>query len=91
MFGVSAFAQSPFASLANKTFADTVTENIGVAATPAQIVAYTTMIVEPISVFSSDNTSTSNFVSIFETVTMADANTQQSAFGQVITEPITMA
>ena len=55
MFGVSAFAQSPFASLANKTFQDSITENIDVAATPAQIVAYTTAITEPFNIFSDDS------------------------------------
>ena len=53
MFGVSSFAQTPFAALpvfGGTVFVDSITENVGVADVSTQISAFLQSIIAPITV-----------------------------------------
>lgn len=80
MFGVSSFAQTPFASLAGVAYALSVAENIGLADTSSQLSAFLQNIAEPITVDEVDATAGDFFSSVIEAVTSAESATVLAAF-----------
>ena len=51
MFGISAFAQSPYASLGTNAYALSITEDVGLTDSNTQASAFLQSITEPLSLF----------------------------------------
>jgi hypothetical protein len=89
MFGISAFAQSPFASLAGTDIILSIIEDIGVDDSSTQLSTFLQSITEPIGVSDVENDAGGNFFgSVTETITLDDSSTQASTFLQDITEDL---
>ena len=91
MFGLSAFAQSPFASLGGQSYVLTLTENATLADTPTTTFVFPFAVTEP---FTSSDTNAEIDVfyeGVVEALTQADASTQQSNYLEAQTESLTSA
>ena len=66
MFGISAFAQTPFASLANSSFFFTLSENVVNADTTSQTSAFVQSITENTSLLEFDGLAGTFFSFIYE-------------------------
>lgn len=87
MFGVSSFAQTPFASLAGTSIALSLVENFGSADFNAQQAAFLFSQIEAITSSDIETTGNALFIAtINEAVTPNDSSTQLSTFLQSISE-----
>ena len=92
MFGISAFAQAPFASLGTLAFSFSITENIGMADSSTQQSAFLQSTTQNIIVDDVDNDAGINyFGSATETIAFDDSSTQLSTFLQTIAEDFSPA
>jgi len=91
MFGISTFAQSPFASLGGAFFPFTITEDSGLADTNSQISAFLQAIAEPITMTDDNSPAALFVVGVTENNTLDDSSTQQSNFLQSLTEDSLLA
>lgn len=90
MFGIPAYAATPFAALAGTSFAFSVAENISAADSSIQSQVLLNSIIENIDVDDVENDVGGNFFgSITETFTFDDSSTQQSAFLQTFSDGVT--
>ena len=86
MFGISSFAQVPFASLAGTAFIATIDENIGLDDSNSQTWAFLQSITEPVTMTDLSSTAGLFVTSINENFTSDDSSTQLSNYLQSITE-----
>jgi hypothetical protein len=92
MFGIAAFAQSPFASLGGTAYALSISEAITLADSSTQASAFLQSITEPITVTQVPNDTGGNFFgSVTEAISLADSSTQASTFLQSRTENLNPA
>jgi hypothetical protein len=92
VFGIPAYAATPFAALAGTSFAFSVAENISAADSSIQSQVLLNSIIENIGVDDVENDVGGNFFgSITETFTFDDSSTQQSAFLQTFSDGVTQA
>jgi hypothetical protein len=88
MFGISSFAQTPFASLAGTAFTAALSEDITLADSSTQIFAFNQSFVENFGISNTENTDGGStfFLDTSETLTSGDSSTQLSAFLQSLSE-----
>ena len=91
MFGISSFAQVPFASLAGTAYTASVTEDVGMADANTQMWSFGQTLTENVVMTAFDSEAGFFVGTIVETFSVDDSSTQVSAFGQTITEPLTSA
>lgn len=92
MFGIPAFAATPFASQAGNSYSFSVAENIGAADSSTQAQVLLNTITENITVTQVGNDAGGNFFgSLTEGITLGDSSTQQFAFLQTFTNGVTQA
>ena len=92
MFGTSAFAQSPFATLGPVALDLSISEDITLADASTQASAFLQLITEPITVDEVENdTGIIFFDSVTEAISVADSSTQASTFLQSRAENINAA
>jgi hypothetical protein len=80
VFGISSFAQSPFASLAGIRFSFALNENVTSADLNSQQSAFLQSIAEPVTVDDIDATAGDFFGSVIENLNAADAATVLAGF-----------
>jgi hypothetical protein len=88
MFGISSFAQAPFASLAGTAFTAALSEDITLADSSSQIFAFNQSVAENFDISNIENTDggSSFFFGATETLTFGDSSTQVSTFLQSLSE-----
>jgi hypothetical protein len=92
MFGIAAFAQSPFASLGGTAFALSISEAITLADSSAQASTFLQSRAENIGIADVINDAGANyFGSVTEAITLADSSSQASTFLQSIAENLNPA
>lgn len=91
MFGIAAFAQVPFASLANANFSEAVTEAFTAADTNAQQSAFLQSINEPMIMFQDESFAAIYDLTQVETVTLDTNLAIGSAFVDALTENVFIA
>ena len=92
MFGIPAYAATPFAALAGNSFSFAVTEDISAADFSTQSQVLLNSIIENIGVDDAENDLGGNFFgSLTEGITFDDSSTQQSAFLQTFSDGVTQA
>ena len=92
MFGTSAFAQAPFASLANTGIVLSIIEDFGMADSSTQLSAFLQSQTENIGIADVINDAGVNyFGSATETIAFDDSSTQLSTFLQTIAEDFSPA
>lgn len=92
MFGIPAYAATPFAALAGNSFSFAVVENIGTADSSTQLSAFLQTRTENITMADTPNDAGISYsTGVVETLTFGDSSTQQSAFLQVFSNGVTQA
>jgi len=92
VFGIPAYAATPFAALAVNSFSFSVTEDIGAADSSTQLSAFLQTITENTVVDEVENDVGGNFFAgVVESFTFDDSSTQQSAFLQTFSDGVTQA
>ena len=92
MFGIPAYAATPFAALAGNSFSFAVVEDIGAADSSTQLSAFLQTIAQDITMADTPNDAGVSYSDgVVETLTFGDSSTQQSAFLQVFSGGVTQA
>lgn len=92
MFGIPAYAATPFAALAGNSFSFAVVEDIGTADSSTQLSAFLQTRTENITMADTPNDAGISYsTGVVETLTFGDSSTQQSAFLQVFSNGVTQA
>jgi len=91
VFGLSSFAQAPFASTGGASYLFVVAENIDLAESTTQSSAFLLSITEDTVLDDVDATAGDYFGSIIEAITIEDTPTIQAAFAQSVNEDSVLA
>jgi len=80
MFGITAFAQAPFAALGGNAYVFSLTEDSGLADSNSQTFTFLQSITEPFTITDNNSQAGLFIETISEGFTLADSNTLRQSF-----------